>query len=172
VSDRHTTDFVSLDAGDPDASDICIPIDAGIQATITDPTTGIVVGSVGAVNPRACGNIFYRTLFLTSDWRLYLLPFSTFHQKPAPSRRVDGLDTSGIFNLTIRPVKEAVAEFWIAHLSWYKHASGAAADAGSDAAPDVGSRPPPPVDTGVDSPGSDTGADAEPDAGITDASAE
>jgi hypothetical protein len=170
ISDRHTTDFVSVDAGVPGESDICVPVDAGPQGTIIDLTTGVAVGSGGPEAANACGNVFSRVLALTSDWQLYLLPFSSFHQRPAPSRRTDGLDPSGIFLINIRPIKEAAASLWLDEIGFYraKGAGGAdaAADARSDAATDATSGPP--RDAGSDA-GSDAAIDTD---GASDASSD
>jgi hypothetical protein len=89
--------------------------------TITD-SMGVMtqVGSGCMVVPNQCGDSFTRTLTLTDQWHLYLLPFSTFGQSITPSRTSEPPDVATIFTFAMRMAKESVDEVWIARLGFYR----------------------------------------------------
>lgn len=98
-----------------------VPGNTTLCQTITD-SQGVMtqVGSGCMVVPNQCGNSFSRTLTLTDQWHLYLLPFSSFGQSITPSRTSEPPDLTTIFTFAMRMPKESVDEVWIARLGFYR----------------------------------------------------
>jgi hypothetical protein len=111
------------DAGD---AGYCVDVDGGYEIVLRD-SNGNVLQVAGMAATNSCGNLYRRPLVLTSDWRLYLLPFSSFYQDPRANRNPAGLDPSAIYLISIRPPKEAVAGLWIDDFGLYR-AKGAGSD--------------------------------------------
>jgi hypothetical protein len=86
-----------------------------------DPTGASSTSGSGCVPlPNWCGNSFTRTLTLTDQWQLYLLPFTSFKQEALPNRSSEGPDPARIFTFGMRFPKEAVAEVWLSNLAFYR----------------------------------------------------
>jgi hypothetical protein len=67
-----------------------------------------------------CGNSFQRTLTLTSQWQLYVVPFDSFYQDLKPNMSPNGVDPAHINGLTIRTAKEATVELWVDDIAFYR----------------------------------------------------
>jgi hypothetical protein len=107
------------------------PVDPNTPATL-DPATGNLI-SVGTVPPAgSCGNSFRRVLQVTDQWRLYLLPWSTFVQDRDPRASPTGIDPSQIRRILFRAEKQADLELWIDEIAFYRQKS-----VGSESAPDA-----------------------------------
>jgi hypothetical protein len=102
--------------------------------------------TTNAPPPDACGNGYFAVVTITTDWRFYTIPFTSFHQGATPNRvpnsalmqtgSVPGstLITSALLNLVLRMPKEAEMDLWISRLGFYrKKALVAGADGGADA---------------------------------------
>lgn len=113
--------------------DTCMqaPPSMGSCVTTQDPNTGTttMTGAGCVPVPGQCGNSYTRTLTLTDDWRLYLLPFSSFLQDALPNRHDGPMDLAHIFTFGVRFPKESVAEVWISKLGFYRKK---ASDGGRD----------------------------------------
>jgi hypothetical protein len=116
--------------------------------TYVDPMTGMAISgtTMAAAPPDACGNGYTVVATVTADWRLYTIPFGTFHQGSMPNRvpnsvftqtgSVPGTNllTAKLTGLTIRMPKEATMELWIDNLSFYRKKGAATrSDGGADA---------------------------------------
>jgi hypothetical protein len=129
--DRHSSTLASTfntvveEAGvGSEISGPCLqaPPSMGTCITTVDPNTGsTTTGGSGCVPlPNQCGNSFTRTLALTDQWQLYLLPFTSFKQDILPNRTIEDIDLSTIFTFGFRIPKEAVTEIWITKLGFYR----------------------------------------------------
>jgi hypothetical protein len=103
------------------AGEVCkLDCNAG-SGTQSRDAAGVITSQTYVSPPGTCGNSFQRQLQVTNQWRLYLLPFSSFYQDLKPNRSASGLDPQHINGLTIRTAKEASVELWIDDISFYKH---------------------------------------------------
>ena len=101
--------------------------------TYTDSTGNIISGTTTMAPPAdACGNAYSTVVVVTTDWRLYLIPFGNFKQANTPNKVPNDvltktgsapgttLLTSTLVNLTLRIPKEANLELWIDNLGFYR----------------------------------------------------
>jgi hypothetical protein len=97
-------------------------VSMGSCVTTLDPNTGTttMAGSGCVPLPNQCGNSYTRTLQLTHEWQLYLLPFTSFKQDLLPNRSTLPQDLAHVFTFGVRLPKEAVAEIWITNLGFYR----------------------------------------------------
>lgn len=70
--------------------------------------------------PGSCGNSFQRTVVLSENWQLYLLPFSSFFQDLKPNMSPNGLNPKHINGLLFRVPKESRVDIWIDDVGFYK----------------------------------------------------
>lgn len=108
---------------------------AGSQA-IQVYVDGQAVSTSGAVTrptlANECGNGYGLAMSVTSDWRLYTIPFGAFQQDPKPNRvpnalltnvgnvPENGLLTDQLLSLILRMPKAAKAELWLDNLAFYR----------------------------------------------------
>jgi hypothetical protein len=125
-------------------------VDGGTgQAMPVYGPNGEVIGMTGggtSVPPDQCGNSYAANVIVTTDWRFYTVPFSTFQQGATPNRVPNaqlmetgsvpgnGLIASELLNLVFRMPKEQTMELWIDNLSLYRRrTAGSGSDGGADA---------------------------------------
>jgi hypothetical protein len=131
----------------------CIGVDGGTQSQ-TSPTAtpgpgAQATASVGGTSPLPfqCGNSYSAVVTVTSEWKLYPIPFTKFTQTATPNRVPNvyltdagavtgtGLITSNLVNLVIRFPKESQVELWLDNLSFYNRKKSVVdAEAGADVA--------------------------------------
>jgi len=106
----------------PEILDTCIlpPMQRTCTTTVDTMGNTTTAGSGCVPAPNQCGNSFTRTLQLTEQWQLYLLPFRSFNQDAFPNRAAEDVDPATIFTFGMRFPKEAVAEVWLSKLSFYR----------------------------------------------------
>jgi len=106
----------------PEILDPCIlpPMQRTCTTTTDNMGNTTTAGSGCVPLPGQCGNSFTRTLQLTDQWQLYLLPFRSFDQDAFPNRATEDVDRKTIFTFGMRFPKEAVAEVWMSKLRFYR----------------------------------------------------
>jgi hypothetical protein len=149
---------ISLDDANTFASDGSVMVncknynvDGGNQGPTqpaVDPMTGIPIsGTTNNAPPAdACGNSYTTTMAVTTDWRLYTIPFGEFRQSAMPSRVPNaklmevgalpgtGLLTNKIMGLVFRMPKAATTDLWFAKMAFYRNKTGGTSgDGGADA---------------------------------------
>jgi hypothetical protein len=100
--------------------------------TTFDPSGNIIPGSSGAAPlPNQCGNSYSAIVLVTSEWRLYTIPWAKFVQDANPNRVPNSdltqigptagtaLLTNRLRNLVLRFPKEAEMELWLADMGFY-----------------------------------------------------
>jgi len=120
--------------------------DGGIAGSTTvveiDPATGQVLNGVAVASrqPDECGNnktnSYDYVMAVTNEWAFYTIPWNQFTQGAYPNRVPNsvltqtgtvpgtGLLTNELYNLGIRPPKEAPFELWIDKLGFYRKKAG------------------------------------------------
>jgi hypothetical protein len=111
---------------------------SGTTVVVTDPGTGTPI--TGSSNSRAsypdeCGNSFFSVVELSSEWRLYTIPWRRFMQNATPNRVPNSalvgpdagavkpesmLLTFALRGLALRMPKEAEVELWMTKLAFYR----------------------------------------------------
>jgi hypothetical protein len=99
------------------------------QICTVDPTTNQPNCGIPGTDVRhdQCGNPFTTVVMTTTDWHLYLLPWSALQQKADSRRQAHGIDTTSVWGVTIAFPKEARAELWFDDYGFYRKARGGSA---------------------------------------------
>lgn len=127
--------------------------DAGVQGqpgTTTDSNGNVISTGTPGIQPAPdqCGNSYSAFVTVTTEWRLYTVPFQQFTQDPKPNRVPNQLLTqvgpypntgilpSALYDMVVRLPKETPMELWLDNLGFYRRKTadaGAVTDAGADA---------------------------------------
>ena len=105
----------------------CVPPPVA-SATVGYTEGGQVIASTRVPAPNECGNLFQTAITTTSDWQLYILPWSVFYQDTLPNRNPDGIDVRDIRALLVVIPIGARVELWLDDISFYRTRTG---DAGN-----------------------------------------
>jgi hypothetical protein len=120
------------------------PTGGGIDPATNMPIPGV---SIGVLPADACGNQYTNAMTVTTDWRLYTVPFTEFHQTSMPNRAPNqeltergplpksGLLTNKLMNIVIRLPRDATTELWIAKLTFYRNKPPGTSGDGAVSAP-------------------------------------
>lgn len=124
LDDKYTTN-IKDDLGQPVAGHESACIDEEQQGTAQATNTTGVSQSSGQVagwvpSENGCGNPYEYHLTVTTEWKLYLVGFDEFTQKPLPNRRLEGFDRTSLRGVRVRPPKDTIIDLWIDDFGFYR----------------------------------------------------
>jgi hypothetical protein len=98
-----------------------LPPDQSLGIPACYNTTGTAAAfSPRLPDPKECGNQFHTYVTTTTDWQLFLIPWSELVQWSCPNKEVGGIDMGDIAQIEIKFLQGTNYDVWVDNFSFYR----------------------------------------------------